>query len=68
METLDADTCLEQMAKLEQEGVKFMDEIQNLIGMPSVVIIGVLVALKGRMHEIEGGEEDEASKYQTNGR
>ncbi|MGN1188168.1 MAG: transcriptional regulator, partial [Lachnospiraceae bacterium] len=101
------DACLEQMAKLEQEGVKFMDEIHKdirkkkqlgavlgagimlvlmlvligillwgnatdpipiglllfFIGIPIAVIIGVLVALWGRMKEIEGGEEDEASKY-----
>lgn len=107
MDKLDADSCLEQMAKLEQEGVKFMDEIHKdirkrkqlgavlgagimlvlmlvligillwgnatdpipiglllfFIGIPVAVIIGVLVALWGRMHEIEGGEEDEASKY-----
>ena len=107
MDKLDADACLEQMAKLEQEGVKFMDEIHKdirkrkqlgavlgagimlvlmlvligillwgnatdpipiglllfFIGIPVAVIIGVLVALWGRMHEIEGGEEDEASKY-----
>ena len=28
-----------------------------------VIIVGTLIALAGRMKEIEGGEEDEASKY-----
>lgn len=107
LETLDADACLEQMEKLEQEGVRFMDEKHRdirkrkkrgamlgaaimlvmmlaligamlwgnsmdplpiglllfFIGIPVAIIIGVLVALTGRMHEIKGGEEDEASKY-----
>lgn len=31
--------------------------------IPLAVIIGVLIALKERFKEIEGGEEDEASKY-----
>lgn len=34
-----------------------------VIGIPAVVIIGVIAALVGRVREIEGGEEDEASKY-----
>ncbi|MGN8888529.1 MerR family transcriptional regulator [Blautia sp. HCP28S3_G10] len=34
-----------------------------LIAIPVVIIIGTLAALAGRMKEIEGGEEDEASKY-----
>lgn len=34
-----------------------------LVGIPAVTIIGVIVALIGRIKEIEGGEEDEASKY-----
>ena len=34
-----------------------------LIAMPAAVIIGVLFALKQRMKQIEGGEEDEARKY-----
>ena len=34
-----------------------------LIAIPLMIIIGTLAALKGRMKEIEGGEEDEASKY-----
>ena len=33
------------------------------IAMPGAVIIGVLIALKQRMKQIEGGEEDEARKY-----
>lgn len=34
-----------------------------IIAMPIAVIVGVLVALKERMKQIEGGEEDAASKY-----
>lgn len=33
------------------------------IAMPLAVIVGVLLALKQRFKEIEGGEENEASKY-----
>ena len=34
-----------------------------IAGIPEVIIAGTLIALAGRMKEIEGGEEDEASKY-----
>ena len=34
-----------------------------ITGIPIVIIVGTLIALAGRMKEIEGGEEDEASKY-----
>ena len=34
-----------------------------LIAMPIAVIVGVLLALKERFKQIEGGEEDAASKY-----
>ncbi len=34
-----------------------------MIGIPAAVIIGVIAALIGRVKEIKGGEEDEASKY-----
>ena len=34
-----------------------------IAGIPAVIIVGTLIALAGRMKEIEGGEEDEASKY-----
>ena len=34
-----------------------------LIAIPVVITGGILAALAGRMKEIEGGEEDEASKY-----
>lgn len=34
-----------------------------LIGIPALVIIGVVAALISRIKEIKGGEEDEASKY-----
>lgn len=107
LETLDVDGCLEQMDKLEQEGVMFMDEIHRdthkkkqrgailgagvmlfltlapvgvilgirrsapiplglllfLLGVTAVTCIGVVAALVGRIREIKGGEEDEASKY-----
>ena len=34
-----------------------------IAGIPAVIIAGTLIALAGRMKEIEGGEEEEASKY-----
>ena len=34
-----------------------------ITGIPAVIIAGTLIALAGRMKEIEGGEEVEASKY-----
>lgn len=34
-----------------------------IIGIALVVIVGIILALIGRMKEIEGGEEDEAAKY-----
>ncbi len=34
-----------------------------LIALPTIAIIGLVTALIGRIREIEGGEEDEASKY-----
>ena len=34
-----------------------------LIAIPVALIIGLWIAFAGRMKEIEGGEEDEASKY-----
>ncbi|MDO4313955.1 MAG: MerR family transcriptional regulator [Eubacteriales bacterium] len=107
LDRLDADTCLEQMERLEKEGTRFMDVNKTdihkkktigaligaiimillmggmigimlwgnaqeplpvgilafLIGIPAVIIIGVLAVLIERMKEIKGGEEDEASKY-----
>ena len=33
------------------------------IGIPVVMIVGVLAALRSRLREIKGGEEDEATKY-----
>ena len=33
------------------------------IGIPAVMIVGVLAALRSRLREIKGGEEDEAAKY-----
>ena len=34
-----------------------------IAGIPAVIIAGTLIALAGRMKEIEGGEEDEASTF-----
>lgn len=34
-----------------------------ILAIPGVVVVGVVLALKQRLKEIEGGEEDEASKY-----
>lgn len=34
-----------------------------IIAMPAAIIVGVLLALRQRFKEIEGGEENEASKY-----
>ena len=34
-----------------------------LIAIPTVMIIAIMVVLRSRLKEIEGGEEDEASKY-----
>ena len=34
-----------------------------LIAVPSAVIVGVLLALWQRLKQIQGGEEDAASKY-----
>ena len=33
------------------------------VGIPVIVIICIIVALRSRIREIEGGEEDEAAKY-----
>lgn len=33
------------------------------IGIPVVIMVGVLAALRSRLKEIQGGEEDEAAKY-----
>ena len=107
LDTLDAEACLEEVQKMEKEGVKFMDVNRTdvhrkkmtgaivgaavmivlmvcsmllviwantqdpipwgllvlFLAVPAVIVIGTLAALAGRMKEIEGGEEDEASKY-----
>lgn len=107
LETLDVDGCLEQMDKLEQEGVEFMDGTHRdihrkkqrgaimgaavflfltlapigvvlwasrkaviplwvlvpFIAISLATCAGVVAALVGRIKEIKGGEEDEASKY-----
>ncbi len=107
LDKLEADACLDELERLEKEGVRFMDvnstdthrkkTIGALIGAasmtvimaviigfvmwahmqeplplgllifiiaaPVVTIIGTIAALVGRIKEIKGGEEDEASKY-----
>ena len=93
---LNTDEWLEEMEKMEKEGIDFVD-ISKIdihmkkkmgaaiggvimiafmlfsIGMiiwansmdpiPLVIILCIAVALRSRFKEIEGGEEDEASKY-----
>ena len=34
-----------------------------MIIIPTAIIVGIIIALKERMKEIDGGEEDEAAKY-----
>ena len=107
IESLDTDEWLDQMEKMEQEGIDFVNLskvdvhmkkkmgatvggtvmialLAFLIGMilwgNSVdpipigfliffivslvgIMIGIIVALRSRLREIEGGEEDEAAKY-----
>lgn len=107
LDTLNADEWLEEMEKMEKEGVDFVnvskidihmkkkmgatiggmiiilpmlimiaillwgnsqDPIPTgilalFIGIPVIVIICIVVALRSRLKEIEGGEEDEAAKY-----
>lgn len=107
LDKLEADACLEELERLEKEGVRFMDVnstdtrrkktrgavigaasmtiimaaviglvlwgymqdpipiglLALIIAAPAAVIIGTLTALAGRIKEIKGGEEDEASKY-----
>ena len=107
IEKLDIDGCLEEIARSEKEGVRFVNVSQTdvhrkktagavlgavlgivlmaviivvllwanaqeplpallliiLLLLPSVVIICVIVALIQRIHQIKGGEEDEAAQY-----
>lgn len=107
LDKLEADACLEELERLEKEGVRFMDvnstdthrkktmgaligaasmtvimaavigfmlwaHMQEplpigflvfIIATPVAIIIGTMAALVGRIKEIKGGEEDEASKY-----
>ena len=37
--------------------------IAAIICVPMIVILGIIIALRERLTEIKGGEEDEASKY-----
>jgi hypothetical protein len=41
----------------------FLTGIWVCLPLPLAVIVGVIVALWQRLHEIDGGEEDEAAKY-----
>ena len=105
--TLETDEWLEEMERMEKEGIDFvnlgkvdihmkkktgavtggvvmmifmvfmigmilwgnsMDPIPIglllfLIAIPAVMMIAIIVVLRSRLKEIEGGEEDEASKY-----
>lgn len=105
--TLETDEWLEEMERMEKEGIDFVnlskvdihmkkkmgaviggglmivlmafvigmilwgnsvDPIPTvlllfLIGVPTVMIVGIIIVMRGRLKEIEGGEEDEAAKY-----
>ncbi len=105
--TLETDEWLEEMERMEKEGIDFVnlgkvdihmkkktgavtggavmmifmvfligmilwgnsvDPIPTglllfLIAIPTVMMIAIIVVLRSRLKEIEGGEEDEASKY-----
>ena len=107
IDTLNTNEWLDEMEKLEKEGVDFVDvskiDIRMkkkmgaviggavmivlmiamigfflwvngqetlpvgvlivFVGIPVIVIICIIVALRSRIREIEGGEEDEAAKY-----
>lgn len=107
IDTLNTNEWLEEMEKLEKEGVDFVNvskiDIRMkkkmgaviggavmivlmlamigfflwansqetlpvgvlivFVGIPVIVIICIIVALRSRIREIEGGEEDEAAKY-----
>lgn len=107
IDTMNADEWLDEMEKLEKEGVDFVDvskidihmkkKLGAVIGgavmivlmlmtigfflwansqdslpvvflvlfiaVPVVTIICIIVAMRSRLKEIEGGEEDEAAKY-----
>lgn len=107
LDSLELDSCLEEIERLEKEGTRFMNAEKTdihkkktrgavigaaimivfmaaliafmlwgntqdplplgflvfFIGIPAIVIVCIIVALIGRIREIKGGEEDEASKY-----
>ena len=107
MHTLETDEWLEEMERMEKEGIDFvnlskvdihmkkkmgaviggvvmmmlmafiigkilwgnsvdpipMGLLLFLIGIPAVIIVGIIIVMRGRLKEIEGGEEDEAAKY-----
>ena len=107
MHTLETDEWLEEMERMEKEGIDFvnlskvdihmkkkmgaviggvvmmmlmafiigmilwgnsvdpipMGLLLFLIGIPAVIIVGIIIVMLGRLKEIEGGEEDEAAKY-----
>ena len=94
-DTLQTDEWLDEMEKMEREGVDFVkvDKIGGILAIiflllpiilllwansqeplplgvlalfiviHAIIIICVLIVLKSRLKEIEGGEEDEAAKY-----
>lgn len=52
------------MGLLDQdEGVAVMFPLLCWLVVGSAVVVGVLKALRQRLREIDGGEEDEAAKY-----
>ena len=68
IDKLDIDYWLDEMEKMEKEGVDFVDlcklDIHRKKKMGAIAVVtGTLVALTNRIKEIERGEEDEAAKY-----
>lgn len=68
IDKLDIDYWLDEMEKMEKEGVDFVDlcklDIHRKKKMGAIAVVtGTLVALTNRIKEIERGEEDEAVKY-----
>ena len=61
LDTISSDVWLEQIDICEKEGTTFMDVKKTDIRRKKTM--GAVGAAVGRMKEIKGGEEDEASKY-----
>ena len=51
------------LVMLRIEPDMFLTGLALWLLVPLAVIAGVLLALRGRLREIDGGEEDEAAKY-----